>query len=354
MKAIAEALARAGVPTSDLRFVGSRRGQDRALLAGDVALIVLPGRGLRRSLAPRAIAQNLGAVLGLAVAQAMSLVLVARWRPRCVVSVGGYASLTTTMAAVLLRRPLVLVELDAYASASQRVVQRFARVRCVPFASTDAGVVVTGVPVRHEIAAIDRSPLARRAAKAHMSPPIDDARHVVVVMTGSLGAGSVNRTVSALATAWRDRDDICLLHVTGRRDFEAVSAAAPTGGSLDYRIIDFADMTTLWGVADVAVTRAGATTVAELTALGLVAVLVPLPGAPGDHQTKNATVLGVADAALVLADAALNVSTLANALNEILDEQRRARMAQNAKALARGDAATRIADVVMSLEGPRV
>jgi UDP-N-acetylglucosamine--N-acetylmuramyl-(pentapeptide) pyrophosphoryl-undecaprenol N-acetylglucosamine transferase len=128
MEAVADQLRALGFAPSDLRFVGSRRGQESTLLAAsDVALTLLPGRGFRRSLRGDALAQNLGAAGSLLAAVAIAISNVRRWRPSVVVSLGGYASFATTLAAVLWRRPLVLVELDAEPGAAQRLFTRFAR-----------------------------------------------------------------------------------------------------------------------------------------------------------------------------------------------------------------------------------
>jgi len=98
-----------------------------------VALTLLPGRGLRRSFRLDALVQNLGAVGSLGVALVIALVKVRRWRPSVVVSLGGYASVATCFAAVVWRRPLVLVELDAEPGAAQRLFTRFACARCCAF-----------------------------------------------------------------------------------------------------------------------------------------------------------------------------------------------------------------------------
>ena len=183
MQAIAEALREAGIDDADMRFVGSRRGQEATLLGdGPIALKLLPGRGLRRSLAPRAVLDNIGALLGLARAVLQSLVIVRQWKPRVVVSVGGYAAAAMSTAAVMWRRPLVLVDLDVMPSVTHRLLSRFATVRCVALGTASAHVVVTGAPVRHDLAELDRSPDERQRAKARLSPPIDHERRVVVVM----------------------------------------------------------------------------------------------------------------------------------------------------------------------------
>ncbi len=352
MAAIAERLMALGIGANDVRFVGSRRGQESTLLgSGENVLTRLPGRGLQRSLAPRALGANVGALAGLAGAFVAALVAVGRWRPSVVVSVGGYASLATSLAAIVWRRPLVLVEFDATPGATHRLLGRFATRRCSAFPSNDPSTVVTGAPLRDAIVAIDRSPSGRLAARDLMVPPIDERRLVVVVMTGSLGSTSVNRAVSDLAARWSDRHDRTLIHVAGRRDFASIDARRPATHGLDYRVEEFADMARLWAVADVAVCRAGALTVAELAALMIPSILVPLPGAPGDHQGLNARAMVAVGGARVVDDGACTGQLLATTLDEIADVAVRDTMARGAGSLARVDAATAIAHVVLQVGG---
>ncbi len=349
MQAIAEALRAAGLKDDEMRFVGSRRGQESTLLgAGSVALTLLPGRGIRRSLAPGALRDNLVALGALALAALRAFHYVRQWRPRVVVSVGGYAAAAMSTAAVLSHRPLVLVDLDATPSATHRLLARFATVRCVAIGTPSAHVVVTGAPVRRDVSEIDRSPDARQRAKASLIPPIDVDRRVIVVMTGSLGATRVNRAVLDLARRWQDRSDLTLIHVTGRRDYQMVIGDRPEVTRLDYRVLDFAEMATWWAVADVAICRAGATTVAELTTLALPSILVPLPGAPGDHQGHNARALSSVGAAAVVSDTMCTGVTLAEQAEKILQPLVWAEMSRACSLLAQPDAAEAIARVVLA------
>ena len=351
MQAVAEAIRAEGVHANELRFVGSRRGQEAQLLRGDVALTLLPGRGIRRSLRPRDVVISFGAVVGLVAAVVMAILLVRRWRPSVVVSVGGYASFAVSAAAVLWRRPLVLVEFDATPGAAHRLFQRYALRRCCAFAEDGDNVVVTGAPLRHDIEAVDRSRAARDRAKASFVPPIDATREVVVVMTGSLGSTRVNAAVRELAHVWADRSDRTLLHVTGRRDYDEFLATSPMSSRLDYRVSAFGNMVELWGVADVAVCRAGAITVAELTELAIPSVLVPLPGAPNDHQTKNANAVVAAGGARLLRDDECTGEALALLLDDIMDPSTMASMEVGARVLAHDDAARAIAAVVLDVRG---
>jgi len=346
MEAVAEQLRARGLAANELRFVGSRRGQESTLSAGDVALTLLPGRGFRRSLRLEAFWENLGAAMTLLVALVMAVVLVRRWRSSVVVSLGGYASFATTLAAVVWRRPLVLVELDAEPGAAQRLFTRFARVRCCAFPTSDPKAVVTGTPLRQSVVGIDRSETARASARAATVPPLDEGRTVVVVMTGSLGSTTVNRAVGELASRWASRHDRALIHVTGRRDLAMVRAQAPVVDGLDYRILEFGDMIALWAVADAAICRAGASTVAELTTLAIPSVLVPLPHAPGDHQMKNALVVVEAGGARLVRDAECTGAKLDDVLSSMLETETLASMGRAVATLGRRDAASSIARVV--------
>jgi UDP-N-acetylglucosamine:LPS N-acetylglucosamine transferase len=350
MQAVADALRDAGLASNELRFVGSRRGQERQLLAGSgVALTLLPGRGVRRSWHARDVVANVGAMAGLLSALALALVLVRRWRPSVVVSVGGYASFAVSVAAMCWRTPLVLVELDATPGAAQRVVANYARKRCCAFPVKGENVVVTGAPLRSAIENVDRSKAARHEAKAALTPPIDAGRMVVVVMTGSLGSTRVNRAVRELAVEWSTRADRTIIHVTGRRDVDEMSTRVPTSDGLDYRVVAFGDMVELWTLCDVAICRAGAVTVAELTVLSIPSILVPLPGAPGDHQTKNAEAVADVGGAQLLRDVDCTGAALAELLDTMMDPMTIASMARGASTLARRDAARAIASVILDV-----
>jgi len=352
--AISRALVERGHSPESIEMVGSRRGQETALLLGEgFPVTLLPGRGLARRFDTRSLLDNIGAVVALAWALVVALALLARWRPRVVVSVGGYASFPPAVAAVVLRIPLVLVNIDAVPGLVHRMVGRFAAASAVAFAGTPLPrAVVTGTPVRPELLAIDRSDEARRRARAALGLPA--GRRTLVAFGGSLGARRINEAVSGLAERWRDRDDLAIYHVVGRRDWERFAgrsgrlAGAEPGDRLHYRMVPYEErMGLVYAAADLLVCRAGAMTVAEVAATGVPAVLVPLPGAPGDHQTANARVLVQAGAAELLPDGECGPERLAEAAERLLvDTARLRRMGASALRLARPDAAARAAELV--------
>jgi len=350
--AIAEALVDRGHPRTSIEFVGSSRGQDRAALAGrGFPLTLLPGRGIARSLGPADLVRNLGALVGLSVGCLRALALVSRTRPAVVVSVGGYASLPAALSAVILGVPLVLVNVDAVPGAANRLLGRFARASAVGWEGTPLPrSVVTGTPVRPEITLVTRSPEDRRSARTKLGLP--PGRLTIAAFGGSLGARRINQAVAALAAMWSERQDLSIYHVVGRRDWDESAqdeeADQSDAAGLCYRRVAYEDrMPLVYGAADVVVCRAGAMTVAELAVTGVPAILVPLPGAPSDHQSANARVLEQVGAAVLLPDATCDGDHLSRVLAPLLgDGGRLESMGKAAAAMGRADAADAGAVVV--------
>jgi undecaprenyldiphospho-muramoylpentapeptide beta-N-acetylglucosaminyltransferase len=351
--AVGRALVERGHPAGSIHYVGSRRGIEARLVpAAGFEVTLLPGRGIQR----RFSRANLEAVPGLAAAVARSIGLVARRRPAVVLSVGGYAGLPAALAAAMLRIPLIVAESNAVPGAANRVAGRFAAASAVSFEGTALPrAVVTGNPVRPEVLAVDRSSMGRQAARAELGLPTD--RSVVAVFGGSLGALRINDAALRLVGSWAARQDVTIYHIVGRRDWPELSARADAM-ALDpdlYRPVQYEDrMPTLYAAADLAVCRAGATSVAELTVVGLPAILVPLPGAPGDHQTANARWLAGAGAALCLADGDCTAIRLAAEIDGLLtDRARLGEMSRRARQVGRPRAAEEVATLVEEHARPR-
>ncbi|HLI42939.1 MAG TPA: UDP-N-acetylglucosamine--N-acetylmuramyl-(pentapeptide) pyrophosphoryl-undecaprenol N-acetylglucosamine transferase [Acidimicrobiales bacterium] len=351
--AIGEALVASGRRSEEIGFVGSTRGLEARLVpAAGFPLELLPGRGLERRIS----LQNLGALGGLGLAVLAALRLAHRDRPRVVVTVGGFAGFPYALAAIALRIPLLVVNVDAVPGAANRAVAPFAAAAAVAFPGTPLPrATVTGPPVRAAVLAVSRSADERRATRLRIG--IEPARRLVVVTGGSLGARTLNEAALGLAELWRSRSDLAVYHVAGERNLGEVQAAASArglfrgGGGLDYRLVGFdPELVAVLGACDLAVCRAGASTVAELTAIGVPSVLVPLPGAPGDHQTRNAQALERAGAAKLVPDGALEPRLLASLLEECWGSRDRlAAMEQAARGLGRRDAAERIAEMASEL-----
>lgn len=344
--AIAEALVEAGIDRSDIGFVGSRRGNEATLVpAAGFDLDVLPGRGVPRRVGLAAVKS----VVELAGGMGAAIPLLRRRNPEVVVCLGGFAAFAPAVGARLLGVPVVVTEQNARASAVNRFVARFAADRALPFPSTDLprGGVLTGNPIRRVVAEglTDRSGTQRRRARADLG--VRDGQLLVAVWAGSLGADRINRAVRELARLWIDREDLVLHHVVGRRNAGAL-APLDVYGSLVYRTVPYEDdMLALLLAADLAVTRGGASTVAELSVAGLPAIIVPLPGAPRDHQRANAEELVSQGLAVVMDDASLSGAALATTVESLLDPGTRARMRSAVPAVDHAAAAGKVAQMVL-------
>ena len=383
---IGEHIVQRGAPRRAIHYVGSARGVETTLVTeAGFTLTALGGRGLKRRLA----LSNVGAAAGLAAAFVRSLWLLGRIRPAVVVGLGGYASAACGAAAVLLQIPLVVVEQNAVAGLANRTLGRFAAAAATAFEGTDLPrAVCTGNPVRPEVLAVaraeprndeqphdgeprggqhhDRHPHDGQRhdeephneephdgqphdGEPHVGHPRDGQPHFVAVFGGSLGARSINEAASGAATIWQHRDDLRVRHICGQRDFEDLSQRTRSG-ALAYELVAYEhDMASVYRDADLVVSRAGATTVAELAAAGVPAVLIPLPSAPGDHQRANAQQLADAGAAVMVADAELDSARLVAEVDLLLaDPPRRAAMSDAARAVARPDAAAAVVDLLAS------
>lgn len=352
---IARALVARGHAAVTIELFGSRRGQEATLWPTlGFPFRLLPGRGIRRSMGPGALWANAGAVVGLVWATLRSMASFVRRRPRVVVVVGGYASFPAGLAAVVVRAPLVLVNTDAVPGAVNALLGRFAAVNAVAFPGTGLPrTQVTGTPVRPELGSLDRSAEGQREARVMLGLPQE--RPTLAVFGGSLGARRINAAVADLARRWSGRPDVSIYHVAGRRDFARFAPGATADGDgrgtppgLQYRVVPFEErMPEVYRAADLCVCRAGAMTVAELLVAGVPAILVPLPGAPRDHQTRNAEALVAAGAAILVPDAECTADRLEAEVGALLgDAGRLASMAAAARALGHPDAAATVAQLV--------
>jgi UDP-N-acetylglucosamine--N-acetylmuramyl-(pentapeptide) pyrophosphoryl-undecaprenol N-acetylglucosamine transferase len=302
------ALARTVVqhdPEATVRFAGTTRGiETRAVPEAGFALDLLPILPLSRRLAKETMLAPFAAVNGTLAARR----LLRRHRFDVVCGMGGYVTLPVAVAARLEGVPVVLHEQNAVPGIANRLAARVAtRIAVGVDAAADAfptdRTVVVGNPVRPELARLDRAALREEAVAAF---GLDPDRRTLFVFGGSQGARRINQAVVAATGHWPDPAGVQVLHACGRRDEADVraawAAADPDGRKLLVRVVPFVDrMDLAYAAADLAMTRAGAITVAELTAAAVPAVMVPLPHATADHQAANARAVAAA-AAPLLAD----------------------------------------------------
>ncbi len=304
--AIAEALVASGHPRDTIHYVGTQRGvETRMLPPTGFPHTFLDVVGLQRSVSRR----NLAFLPKLFTAVRAAKALLRELQPAVVVNVGGYGSFPATWAARRLKVPYVVVSYDLRPGLVSKLMARRAAACAVAFeGSALPHAELTGAPVRDELVQMDRA-RARPDARAALELP--DDRFVVGVVCGSLGASAVNAAVAGAVEQLADRSDLAVYHVVGDR---FLGDAAPTrDGShgILYRVIGYEErMPQLYAAADLMITRAGASTIAELATVGAPALVVPWPGAAENHQVDNAKVLSTQGAAVLVEQHDLTVERL--------------------------------------------
>jgi UDP-N-acetylglucosamine--N-acetylmuramyl-(pentapeptide) pyrophosphoryl-undecaprenol N-acetylglucosamine transferase len=271
---------------------------------------------------------------------------------------GGYVSVPPVVAAGRSHRPVVLHEQNAVPGLANKLLARRARTVALSFADAAARLphgartVVTGDPVRRRILEVPANRDALRK-EAFTELDLEDDRSTVLIFGGSLGAQHVDRTVGDALRHLRDRADLQLLVLTGPAHRELVAAPAREPMALRVRTLPFLDRMELgYAAADLAVARAGATSVAELAVCGIPSLLIPYPHATANHQEANARELARTGAAEVLLDGALDPVDLAAWIERLVgDPVRRDAMSTAATAWAKPDAAARLAAVVREAAG---
>lgn len=273
------------------------------------------------------------------------------FKPDVVVGTGGYVSAPAILAAAREGLPTLICEQNLLPGIANRVLSRFVREVALAFPQSAiyfprGKAYCIGNPVRSEILALTREEARQKLG----FPP---TAHLLLVTGGSLGARSINRSVVKSLSAWLEEEDWSILHVAGQGDFAAVAqetAALKLGDR--YRLVPYLDaMPMAIAGADLVLSRAGATTVAELTAAGKPMVLVPFEHG-GKDQPANAEALRQAGAALVVPER--DLAGLDKAMLGLMgDPERRALMAEASRRLGRPEAAQTIADRILALASIR-
>ena len=260
-----------------------------------------------------------------------------RIRPDVVLGLGGYVAFPGGMMASLLGRPLALHEQNAIAGLANRVLAGVSDKVMVGFPQALRRAEWTGNPVRAEIASI-ASPDERFRGR---QGPIR-----LLIVGGSLGAQALNEAVPRALALLAERPQV--VHQSGEKHLEALRAAYAAAGVHGELVAFIDDMARRYAEADLVICRAGAVTIAELSAGGMASILVPFPHAVDDHQTANARFLAERGAAMLLPQPELSAERLA-ALIGVLDRPALLEMAQNARALGKPDAARIVAQRCMDL-----
>jgi UDP-N-acetylglucosamine--N-acetylmuramyl-(pentapeptide) pyrophosphoryl-undecaprenol N-acetylglucosamine transferase len=341
-------------PATTVSFAGTTRGiEGRSVPAAGFEVDMLPILPLSRRLSVETVLSPGAAVAGVGAATR----LLKRRRIDVVAGMGGYVTLPVAMAAKLSGIPVVLHEQNAVPGIANKLAARVATTVALGVAEAAAAfggarTVVVGNPVRPELAHLDRDALRTEALTAF---GLDPARRTLFVFGGSQGARRINNALIDATASWPRPDTIQVLHACGKRDEDAVRAgwAAVEPRGLRVQVVPFVDrMDLAYAATDLAVTRAGALTVAELTVAGVPAIMVPLPHATAGHQAANAAVLAAAGGVVHIPDAELTGPRLAEEAAVLLDDPGTlASMGKVMRDLARPEAAEDLADTVLAAAG---
>ncbi|TVR11086.1 MAG: UDP-N-acetylglucosamine--N-acetylmuramyl-(pentapeptide) pyrophosphoryl-undecaprenol N-acetylglucosamine transferase [Planctomycetota bacterium] len=261
--------------------------------------------------------------------------------PRVVVALGGYAALLPGLLAALQRRPLVVLEQNAWPGRTNRLLARVADVVVTQFAEVE----------RH----LPRAKARRLGNPVRAFPRRlrgQDPTITVLIMGGSLSARSLNDAVSASAPALSQIGGVRIIHLAGADDCQRMAEVYAQHG-LDAQVHAFIqDMEPIYAAADLALCRAGATTVAECCSCGLGAIYIPLPWAAEDHQTANARAVARVGGAVVLPQDALNAASLRYLLTRLLqDRSVLRRLGERAASIDCPQAARRVALLCQAVVG---
>jgi UDP-N-acetylglucosamine--N-acetylmuramyl-(pentapeptide) pyrophosphoryl-undecaprenol N-acetylglucosamine transferase len=313
-------------------FVGTERGLEQRMLPklglplATVDMVGIVGRGWRGrfELIPRLLKS---------LVQARTIL--SKFQPDIVIGVGGYASVPVLLAAKSKGIPYIIHEQNAIPGLSNRLLGRWAKVICLSLPESGACFAeekkrVTGNPLR---------------AGFQNFPADIDGQNQILVFGGSRGARAINKTVVAmlpLLKKWQQEPFI--VHQTGDDDFLEVKDAYKNAGYSNAKVVPFIDdMVSAYTGANLVICRAGATTLAELTACGRPAILIPFPHAAADHQTANARKLESAGAARMIAQEDLSAEALALSIDELLsDSKLLQQMADQGRKLSMPGAAAQI------------
>lgn len=295
--AVMQGLVDAGVDPAQLKYVGAQRGIETELVPESGfsgTFFSVSGIGRKFSLqTPTFIARQIAAAI-------RSILLFRQWKVGVVVSVGGYASLPPVLAAIVLRRPIVVISYDRTPGRASRLAARWASSSAVAFEGSPLpNAVVVGAPLRRSILEVDRQ---QDSVEARRRLGVPEGRDLIVVMGGSLGSGVLNDAVASFLEVHSARNDLAVLHISGK---QRVAGPSERNGddSIWYRRSEFVRAAEeLYAAADLFVGRGGASTVHEVAATGTPAILVPWSGASDDHQLANVRWLSDSFGAVLVGD----------------------------------------------------
>jgi UDP-N-acetylglucosamine--N-acetylmuramyl-(pentapeptide) pyrophosphoryl-undecaprenol N-acetylglucosamine transferase len=320
----------------DILWLGAPYGLEKKLITGKFPIELISVTGLRKN----GILKLITAPFQLMKTFWQSSRIIGRYQPDAVLAMGGYVCGPSGLAAWARRVPLIVHEQNSRAGFTNRILRKFATqtLAAFPNAFSNSLATVVGNPVREDILAIE-PPEARLKNR---EKPLR-----LLILGGSQGAQAINEVICAAAKLMAP-NSVAIIHQAGEKHFLAVNTLY-SGVSQELTVKPFIeDMRAAYAWADFVIARAGALTVAELTAAGIGSLLIPYPNAVDDHQWHNAQFLRENEAAFVYRQAEITPPHLAAKLNDLIEQpEMRLHMAISAKKLAKPNAVSDIIDVII-------
>jgi UDP-N-acetylglucosamine--N-acetylmuramyl-(pentapeptide) pyrophosphoryl-undecaprenol N-acetylglucosamine transferase len=332
-------------PGSDILFVGAQgRMEMETVPAEGYNIVGLPVEGFDRKM----LLKNISVLIKLWKSMRLAKRILLDFKPDVVVGVGGYASGPVLKQAGKLGVPLVIQEQNSYAGITNKLLAKKASIICVAYDGMEKyfpskKIIKTGNPVRQNF---DNLGGLKNEAVSFFK--LSDKQPVILALGGSLGAGSINKSLSEKIKTMID-SDCQWIWQTGRNYYEDVNALVSVTSAGNITVHDFISrMDYAYAAADIIVSRAGAGTISELCLVGKPVILVPSPNVAEDHQTKNALALVNRGAAILVPDERAERLVL-EALSLVSDIEKRKTLSSNIVKLAERNADVRIAKEVLKL-----
>lgn len=335
-------------PKADILFVGAEgRMEMTRVPAAGYPIKGLPICGFDR----KNLLKNISVVFKILKSRRLAKKIIKEFRPMVAVGVGGYASGPTLNMAAAMGIPTLIQEQNSYAGVTNKILAKKADKICVAYEGMERffpkdKIIMTGNPVRQSLLDNKKS---REEAIAEFG--LDPQKKTVLMIGGSLGAGTLNESVFESIKQIADREDVQLIWQTGGYYYKDIQERLKTVGKPNNLFVtDFiSKMEEAYAVADLVISRAGASSISELCLLGKPVILVPSPNVAEDHQTQNALALVKKDAALYVKDAEAKATLIPLALDTVTDEKRLVDLSRNIRTLAYTDSADKIAEEVYKL-----
>ena len=335
-------------PETEILFVGAEgRMEMEKIPAAGYRIIGLPVAGLYRRLTLK----NISVLIKLLKSLNKAKKVIKEFSPDVVVGVGGYASGPVLRQAGRMGIPTLIQEQNSYAGVTNRLLAKRASVICVAYDGMEKyfpaeKIIKTGNPVRQNF-----DNLKKLETEALLFFNLKKEFPVILVLGGSLGAGSINNSLSENINILRD-SDCQWLWQTGKHYFENVKALVSLSFSENISVHGFINrMDYAYAAADIIVSRAGAGTISELCLVGKPVILIPSPNVAEDHQTKNAKALSDKNAAILITDDQAVKTIVNESIRLISDKNKRDLLSENILKMADRDADIRIAEEVLKLAG---